>query len=680
MAAANPLLEDWTGPFGLAPFDRIEVAHYMPAFDAGMAEQNAKIHAITTNPEPPNLRNTIDALELSSPLLDKVGGVFFNLSGVDATDEMQAVERDIGPRLAQHGSEILMNAALFARIDVLFGKRAMLGLTDEQMRVLELTHERFVRAGAKLDEQGKARLKAIVTRLTELGIAFSQNVLADENSYQLALTEQDLVVLPDFVASAARQAAQDRKAQSPGIVTLSRSLIEPFLTFSPNRNLRHEAFAAWTKRGEQEGATDNRAIVRETLALRAERAKLLGFKTFAAYRLKPEMAGTPERVSDLLNRVWSPAKTRFASEKQDLQALAQAEGHNAPVTAADWRYFAEKLRNQKYDLDESELKPYFPLDQMIAASFYVAERIFGLRFKERHDVPVYHPDVRVWEVSDSGGHAVGLFLGDYFNRQGKYSGAWMSSYREQHRLAGEVKPIIVNVLNFAKPAPGEAALLSFDDAHTLFHELGHGLHGLLSNVTYPSIAGTSVARDFVELPSQLFEHWLETPEILGQFARHAKTGEPIPAEKIARIKAARSFNQGFMTVEYASSALVDLAFHTQVEAPADAIAFEAETLKGIGMPEGMAMRHRTPHFSHVFSGEGYASGYYSYLWSEVLDADAFEAFAATGNVFDPALAARLKQYVYSAGGSRDPAELYRAFRGQDPDPQALLRKRGLVAA
>jgi peptidyl-dipeptidase Dcp len=681
----NPLLQDWQTPFGLPPFASFAPDQFAPAFKAAMADHLAEIEAIAQQTVAPDFLNTITALERSGRKLEQVSGVFWNLTGSDSTPELQEIERAIGPALSRHFSEISSNAPLFQRVDVLHEKRHALGLSTEQLRVLEQSHRNFVRSGARLDETGKARLTEITARLAELGIAFSQNVLADETSYELVLEADDLDGLPDFVRAAARQAAIERGKPEKHLITLSRSLIEPFLTFSTRRDLREQAYRAWTKRGETGGPTDNRVIIRETLALRAERARLLGFADFASFKLAPEMAKVPAAVDALLGRVWEPAKLRFAEEKADLEALAREEGFNDAITAWDWRFYAEKVRKARHSLDEAEIKPYLQLENVIQASFAVATRLFGLQFLERSDLAAYHPDARCHEVKDAGGNHVGLFIGDYFNRSTKRSGAWMSAFREQHRLGASsgtetVRPIIVNVMNFAKPAEGQPALLSFDDARTLFHEFGHGLHGLLSDVTYPSIAGTSVARDFVELPSQLYEHWLQTPAILSEFALHAETGAAMPAELIGRIIAAANFNQGFGTVEYTSSALIDMAFHALAEAPDDPVAFEAAELKRIGMPDGIGMRHRSPHFSHVFSGDGYSAGYYSYLWSEVLDADAFEAFEATGNVFDPALAARLKQHVYAAGGSRDPAELYRAFRGADPDPAALLRKRGLAAS
>jgi peptidyl-dipeptidase Dcp len=675
----NPLLESWQTPFGLPPFSAIKPADFGPAYEAAMTAHRSEIEAIANQSALPSFDNTIAALEASGRLLEQVSGVFWNLAGSDSTPEMQAIERDTGPALTRHASEIATNPQLFSRIDALFETRETLGLSVEQMRVLEQMHRNFVRSGAKLDAAGQERMKTISARLTELGIAFSQNVLADETSYQLVLDDADCDGLPGFLLAAAKEAAKARNMPDKHVITLSRSLIEPFLTFSARRDLREISYRAWTARGANGDDHDNSAIVKEMLLLRAERARMLGFDNFASFKLAPEMAKAPKAVNDLLGRVWGPAKQRFAEEKADLEAMARAEGFNAPIEAWDWRYFSEKVRKHKHALDEAEIKPYFQLDKMIDAAFEVATRLFGLQFSEHKTMAGYHPDVRIFEVKNAAGTHIGLFLGDYFNRATKRSGAWMSAFREQHNLDGNVRPIIVNVMNFAKPAVGKPALLSFDDARTLFHEFGHGLHGLLSDVTYPSVAGTSVARDFVELPSQLFEHWLATPDILTRFAIHAETGKPMPAALIDRIIAAQNFNQGFATVEYTSSALIDMAFHQRGDAPDDPIAFEAEELQRLDMPSGIGMRHRTPHFSHIFSGDGYSAGYYSYLWSEVLDSDAFEAFEASGDVFHPALAEKLKTCIYSAGGSRDPAELYRAFRGQDPDPSALLRKRGLAA-
>ncbi len=458
---------------------------------------------------------------------------------------------------------------------------------------------------------------------------------------------------------------------------LARSSVEPFLQSSARRDLREKAFLAWIARGDGGGATDNKAIIAETVRLRAERARLLGYPCFARYRLEDAMAKTPEAVRALLERVWKPARDRAMADRDALQAIAQAEGGNFTLAPWDWRYYAEKLRKARFDIDAAEIAPYLALDKMIEAAFDTAGRLFGLAFRERHDVPVWHPDVRVWEVTGPGAKFLGLFFGDYFARSSKRSGAWMTTLRTQEKLGGDIRPLVINVMNFAKAGAGEPTLLSFDDARTLFHEFGHGLHGLLSDVTYPMISCTRVATDFVELPSQLYEHWLERPEVLRRFATHYRTGEPMPEELLKRLIAARTFNQGFATVEYLASALVDLEFHL-LAAPdgLDPAAFEADVLRKIGMPAEIVMRHRSPHFQHVFSGGGYASGYYSYMWSEVLDADAFEAFEDSGDVFDPATAARLRDDILAAGGSRDPGDAYTAFRGRLPTPDALLRKRG----
>jgi peptidyl-dipeptidase Dcp len=678
-AAGNPLLEAWTTPFGVPPFDRIQPGHFEPAFTIALERHRGEIDAIAADPAPASFANTIDALERSGETLERVGGVFWNLAGANTNPELQAVERAMSPVLAKHYSDIGMNQGLFRRIDALWEQVDALGLTAEQRRVLELTHKRFVRAGAQLSGEDRARLSVIVERLASLGTQFSQNVLKDESTWTLPLvTDEDRAGLPDWLLDAAAAAAKERGLEGQ-VITLSRSSIEPFLQFSTNRALREKAFHAWTHRGQNGGETDNLAIVAETLKLRAERARLLGYDSFAAYKLDTSMAKTPEGVRGLLEEVWPLARARALEERAELEAQAAAEGEEPVIGAHDWRHWAAKVRKARHNLDEAEIKPYLQLDRMIEASFHTAEQLFGLRFTERHDIPVYHPDVRVWEVTDTAGKHVALFLGDYFARPSKRSGAWMSAYRGQQKLRADIRPIIVNVLNFSKGGEGKPALLSFDDARTIFHEFGHALHGMLSDVTYPSIAGTSVPRDFVEFPSQLYEHWLMQPNILRRFATHAETGEPMPQDLLDRLHAARNFNQGFATVEYVASALVDIEFHTMADAGnVDPIAFEADVLARLGMPEGMVMRHRTPHFAHVFSGDGYSAGYYSYLWSEVLDADGFAAFEETGNVFDPALAARLRDHVYAAGSRVDPAEAYRAFRGRDPEVSALLRKRGLI--
>ena len=677
----NPLLQTWTTPFGIAPLDRVRPEHFREAFEEALAADRHEVAAVSTDPEPPSFDNTIAALEQSGRLLSRVSAVFYNLTGADTNETLRRIEREMAPVLSQHYNRIYLDEALFRRIDDLHRRRDELDLSPEQARVLERYHRVFRRHGAGLPAATRNRLAAISERLATLGTRFSQNVLADEQSFVLPLdTEEDLAGLPADLRGAARQAAAERGL--PGhAITLSRSLIEPFLHLSTRRDLRERAFKAWIARGEGGGETDNRAIAAETIALRAERARLLGFPSFAHFRTDDSMAKTPDAVQDLLRSVWRPARALALREAADMQRLIDDEGGGFRLEAHDWRFYAERVRRQRFAYDAGEVKAYFPLDGMIAAAFDTASHLFGLAFTERSDVPLYHPDVRAFEVTDREGRHVGLFLGDYFARPSKRSGAWMSAFRGQRRLDEDVRPIIVNVMNFAKGSNGGPTLLSFDDARTLFHEFGHALHGLLSDVTYPMIAGTSVARDFVEFPSQLYEHWLEQPAVLRRFARHHATGEPIPEELMGKVLGARKFNAGFATVEYVSSALVDLELHLLPSADnLDVVAFERETLQGLGMPDAMVMRHRTPHFAHVFSGDGYSSAYYSYLWSETLDADGFGAFEEAGDIYDPDAARRLLRNVYAAGDSRDPAEAYVAFRGRPPRPEALMRQRGLMEA
>jgi peptidyl-dipeptidase Dcp len=669
----NPLLQDWTTPFALPPFDRIEDADFAPALDIALEEGRAAIKAIADSPEPPTFANTIEALERADRLLDRVAGVFFNLAGADANPAREALQREMAPKLSAYSSEITNNRALWARIDALWQDRDSLGLTPEQTRVLYLTHRSFTRAGAALEGEDRDRLTEVKSRLAVLGTQFTQNLLADERGWFMELAEADLEGLPGFVVDAARAAGKEKGAAGP-VVTLSRSLIVPFLQFSPRRDLREKAMQAWAARGANGGETDNRAIAAETLQLREERARLLGYGSFAAFKLATEMAGKPGNVRDLLMQVWHPAKAQAERDAERLTGMMQAEGINGDLEPWDWRYYSEKRRVAEHDLDEAKLKPYFQLDRMIEAAFECANRLFGLDFAPL-DVPLYHPDVRAWEVTRDGRH-MAVFLGDYFARGSKRSGAWCSAMRSQSKLDGEERPIVVNVCNFAKPADGAPALLSYDDARTLFHEFGHALHQMLSDVTYGSISGTSVARDFVELPSQLYEHWLDVPEVLEKHAIHAETGQPMPKDLLDRLLAARTYDMGFQTVEYVASALVDLDFHDG-PAPADPLAAQAETLARIGMPRAIVMRHATPQFAHVFSGDGYSSGYYSYMWSEVMDADAFEAFEEAGDVFDPETAAKLERFILSAGGSEEADALYTAFRGRMPGVEALLKGRGL---
>jgi peptidyl-dipeptidase Dcp len=676
---ANPLLAPWQTPHQTPPFLEIAPEHFMPAFEQAFADHSAEITAITHDPATPDFDNTVTALERSGKLLNKVSAVFYDLVSAHSNPAILEIDKEVSLRMARHWNPIMMNAVLFGRIAMLHDNRATLGLTGEQMRLLERTYTRFHRAGAGLTEEAKKRMAEINERLAHLGTSFSHHLLGDEQDWSMELGEGDRAGLSDSFIAAARAAAEVRGMAGKAIVTLSRSSVEPFLQSSARRDLREKAYKAFIARGDNGNANDNNAVIGEVLALREESARILGYPTYAAYRLEDSMAKTPDAVRGLLERVWKPARARALADRDEMQAVIAAEGGNFALAPWDWRYYAEKLRQAKANFDDAAIKPYLSLDHMIEAAFDCATRLFGITFAERKDIPVWHPDVRVWEVRDREGRHKALFYGDYFARPSKRSGAWMTSLRDQQKLDGEVAPLIINVCNFAKGAEGQPSLLSPDDARTLFHEFGHGLHGMLSNVTYPSLSGTSVFTDFVELPSQLYEHWQERPEVLQKFARHHLTGEPLPEDLLKRFLAARKFNQGFATVEFVSSALVDLEFHTQpASASRDVRAFEKAELQKIGMPEEIAMRHRPTQFGHIFTGDHYAAGYYSYMWSEVMDADAFGAFEEAGDIFDPATARRLHDDIYSSGGSVDPEAAYVAFRGREPEPDALLRRRGLL--
>ncbi|WP_343080978.1 M3 family metallopeptidase [Ostreiculturibacter nitratireducens] len=667
---ANPLLEDWTGEFGMPPFGRIVDEDFGPAFEAGLEEARAAIREIGESPEAPTFANTIAALELAEKTLDRVAGVFFNLAGADSNPAREAMQRELAPKLAAFSSEVTMNAALYGRIAELWERRDSLGLAPEEARVLDLYRRMFVRAGAELSGEARERMAKVKERLAVLSTQFSQNLLADERDWFLELEPADLDGLPGFVVDGAKAAAEERGLQGH-VLTLNRSLIVPFLQFSPRRDLREKAYEAWVARGANGGETDNRALAAEILKLREERARLLGYGSFAEYKLEPEMAKTPAAVRDLLMQVWRPARAKAEADAAVLERMMHEDGINGRLEAWDWRYYSEKRRKAEHDLDEAAVKPYLSLDAMIGAAFETAKRLFGLEFREL-DSALYHPDARAWDVTRNGRH-MAVFIGDYFARASKRSGAWCSAFRSQRKLGGEVRPIVVNVCNFAK---GDPALLSWDDARTLFHEFGHALHQMLSDVTFSFISGTSVARDFVELPSQLYEHWLEVPEVLERHARHWRTGEPMPEDLRDRLLKAATYDQGFATVEYVASALVDLAFH-EGAAPDDPMAVQEKVLAGIGMPHAIRMRHATPHFAHVFSGDGYSSGYYSYMWSEVMDADAFAAFEEAEDPFHPEIAEKLERYILSAGGSEEAEALYLKFRGRMPGVEALLKGRGL---
>jgi len=674
----NPLLSPWTGPFGAPPFASIRAEHFRPAFTEAINQARAEVVAIKANPDAPSFDNTILGLERSGDALDRVARVFYHLVGADSSDELEAIQREIAPILARESSAVLLDDELFRRVDAVHAALDASGLDAEARRLVERHHLAFVRAGAGLPADKKARLAEIGERLATLGANFGQNVLADEKAYLLVLDGPDDVVglPPEFLDSAAETAAE-RGHPGKHAVTLSRSSIEPFLQFSARRDLREKAFRAFLVRGANPGAHDNGPVMSETVRLRAEKARLLGYASFAEHKLADTMAKTPEAASGLMRQVWAPARAAALAEGEALQKMIAEEGGNFALQPWDWRYYAEKRRRALYDFDERALKAHLPLDNIIAAAFSVAHRLFGLSFSERHDIELPHPDARAWNVSDASGAPVALFIGDYYARPSKRSGAWMSSLRDQGRLDGVTLPIVQNVMNFARA--GDSCLLSYDEAHTLFHEFGHGLHGMLSDVTYRRLSGTHVSRDFVEFPSQLYEHWLDQPEVLREFALHHETGAPMPQSLLDSLHAARKYGESFSTVEFLASAFLDMAVHSLPDPGAiDVAAFQAKELAAIEMPETIAIRHAAPHFQHVFAGDGYSAGYYSYLWSAVLDSDGFDAFTETGDAFNPELAEKLKRYVYAAGNSRPPEDAYAAFRGRAPKPEALLRKRGFA--
>ncbi|MGG7567483.1 M3 family metallopeptidase [Rhodovulum sp. DZ06] len=682
--SADVFAQDWTAlPFGLPPWDAVRAADFRAAFAAAIEDHAAEVERIASDAAAPDFANVIGALERSGRRLGRLASAFWTLAGTCSDEDIRAVEREIAPKLARHSASVWMDSRLAGRA----AKIDEGGLDEEEARVLKLYRDGFLRSGAMLSGAPRARMAEIAAELAELGAAFGQNVLADEAAWGLEITDEaELEGCPGFLRQAAARAAKDR-GKAGWVITLSRSLVDPFLTFSARRDLREKAWRAWTARGTGAPvfteATDNRPLIARILKLRSEKARLLGFRTFADFKLKPQMAGSPENVRDLLDRVRGPALARAAEEEAELRALAAELDGLDDFQPWDWRYYAEILRKRRHDLDEAEIKPYLPLGRIREAAFDTATRLFGLSFEAVEGAAMHHPSAEAFAVR-RGDKAVGTFIMDPFARSSKRSGAWMSALTSQEALGNEdIRPVVINVMNFAEAPEGEETLLTLDDARTLFHEFGHALHGLMSDVKHPFVSGTSVARDFVELPSQIFERWLLTPQILSAHARHVETGEPIPAELAERVRGAENFGQGFATCEYLASAYVDLEAHL-LEAGAlegfDAQVFEAEVLDRIGMPAAIRSRHAAPHFLHVFSGDGYSAGYYSYLWAEVMDADAFRAFEEAGDVFDADVAGRFAGAVLTAGGRQDPAEAYRAFRGRDPEPKALLEARGLVPA
>lgn len=675
---ANPLLAEWTGPYGgVPPWDRVRPEDFPAAFETAIAARSAEIQAIAQSGEPATFQNTLVPLQNSGRQLGRVLSLFGVMTNNLNSPAYQALDREWSPRLAAASDEITFNAPLFRRIETVYQNRERAGLTPEQQRLVERTYEQFVRSGARLDEQQKAELGRINQQLAGLFSDFARKVLADENTWVHVENESDLAGLPASLRASYRAAAEERGLTGWAVVN-TRSSVDPFLTFSDNRTLRERVWKAFKNRGENGGENDTGATIAQIVKLRADRAELLGYDNHAEWRMQGTMAGTPERAQELMMRVWPAAVARVRDEVRDMQAIASREGQRITVEPWDYLYYSEKVRKDRYDLDQNEVKPYFELNNMMQAAFWTAEQLYGLTFREiTGQVPVFHPDVRVWEVKEGDRH-VGLFYADNFARSGKRSGAWATTYRSHENFTGaELTPLSSNNNNFVKGAPGEPVLISRDDAETLFHEFGHALHSLLSEVNYPGLAGTP--RDFVEYPSQVMEHWVLTRPVLDRFARHYQTGEPMPQALVDKIKASEKFNQGYATTEYLSSALVDMALHTRPDGVVDPATFERETLAAIGMPREIAMRHRLPQFNHLFTSDAYSAGYYSYLWSEVMDADTWQAFEESGNVFDPELARRMRQYILAPGNSTDRAEAYRQFRGRDPQVEALLEVRGFPA-
>ena len=680
--AENPLLAKWEGPYGgVPPFDRVQIALFKPALEAAMAEQLAETDHIANNSAAPVFENTIAALERTGHTLDRVTTLYGIWSGTMSSQDFQVVQREMAPKLAAFNDQIAQNEALFKRIDAVYNSPAKARLNPEQQRLVWLYYTNFVRAGARLGPEAKKRLSEINQQLAGLFTRFSQNVLAEETDQFIVLrSEDELAGLPQSVRDAAAAAAEQKKQPGTWVIMNTRSSIDPFLTYSDRRDLREKAWRMFVNRGDNGDEHDNNAIITEILQLRAERAKLLGYPTHAHWRLENSMAKTPERAMELMEAVWKPAVARVHEEVADMQALADKEGAKLTIEPWDYRYYMEKVRKAKFDLDQNEIKPYLQLEKLREGIFWVAGELFNFNFTPVTNVPVAHPDIRVWEVTDkTTKRHIGLWYFDPYARAGKRSGAWMNAYRTQEKIDGEITTIVSNNANFVKGKPGEPVLISWDDATTMFHEFGHALHGLNSNVTYPSLSGTAVPRDYVEFPSQLMEHWLSTPEVLQRFAVHYQTGKPIPQELVEKIKRSATFNQGFATVEYLAAALVDMKIHLAGDKKIDPDAFERETLTQLGMPKEIVLRHRLPHFLHIFSSDSYSAGYYSYLWSDVITADAFGAFTEGKGPYDRAVAERLRKFVFSVGNTVDPADAYRAFRGRDPKVDALMKKRGFAA-
>lgn len=675
----NPFFKAYDTPHGIADFAAIKTEHYLPAFKEGVKQQQQEVAAIANNPDAPTFANTIEALEQSGELMNKVASVFYNLTSADTNEDLQALSKEVSPMLSSARDDIMLNDKLFQRVKAVYEQQDKLQLSTAQAKLLEDTYKSFTRGGANLNEEQKAKLRELNEKIGKLSLEFGDNLLAETNNFELVIDNKaDLAGLPQDVIDQAAATAAKRGHEGKWVFTTHRPSITPFLTYAENRELREQLFKGYIERGNNDNANDNKALLAQMAALRAEKASLMGYPTHAHFVLEERTAKTPENVYELLNKVWPAALDQARAEVADMQALIDAEGKEFKLEAWDWAYYADKIRVAKYAFNEQDTRPYFSLENTIDGVFYTANKLFGITAKERTDLPKYHEDVRTWEIYDKDGELLAIFFGDYFVRDSKRGGAWMNAYRSQQKVDGEnTIPVIVNVLNYTRAPEGEPTLLTFDEASTLFHEFGHALHGMLSDVTYRSQAGTSVPRDYVEFPSQVMENWMTEPEVLGQFAKHYQTGEVIPQELVNKIQAASKFNQGFATVEYLAATKLDLDWHTLTDTkPQDAAKFEAESLANMGLIEEIAPRYRSTYFAHIFSG-GYSAGYYSYIWSEILGADAYEAFKEKG-IFDKATADAFRNTVLSQGGSQDPMDLYKQFRGKEAGIEPLLRAKGLL--
>ncbi|MEE9269065.1 MAG: M3 family metallopeptidase [Candidatus Krumholzibacteria bacterium] len=678
VAADNPFFSKWGTPFEVPDFTRIKTEHYMPAFEAAMEQQRAEIDDIIDNPDPPSFENTIEVLEYSGELLDNVANVFFNLRSTDTNDAIDEIAKDVAPKLSALNDDINLNPKLFARVKAVYDERKRLELNTEQARLLEETYKGFVRGGANLSDDKKSQLREINERLSVLTLEFGENVLAENNAFELVIDDKkDLAGLPDNVIQTATETAVERDHAGKWVFTLHKASMIPFISYSERRDLREKIYRGYFMRGNNGDERDNKEILQEMASLRAKRAKLLGYKTHAHYVLDDNMAKTPKRVYELLDRLWKPALKRAKAERADMQKMIEEEGHDFKLASWDWWYYAEKVKKAKYDFDDEVLRPYFEVENVRKGVFELATRLFGITFHERFDIPKYHDEVRTFEVKDADGSLLAIYLIDYHPRASKRGGAWMSTFRSQHKVKGEkVIPIVINVANVSKPTADGPALLSLDEVTTLFHEFGHALHGMLSDCTYESLSGTSVARDFVEMPSQVIENWATEPEVLKFYARHHETGETIPDELMAKMKNAKLFNQGFATTEYLAASYLDMDWHTLTDAkPRDVLSFEKKCLDRLGLIPEIISRYRSGYFRHIFAG-GYSSGYYSYVWAEVVDADAFQAFKENG-LFDKETATKFRKYILARGGTEEPMELYKKFRGREPKIEPLLERRGL---